>query len=41
MKRVLYRQQCLEEYKSEIENNVGSFRHILVHVYEELNNSHK
>ena len=33
LKRVLYRQQCLEEYKAEIEKNVESW----VYVYEELN----
>ena len=36
VKRVLYRQPCLEEYNAEIENNVESFMQTWVYVYEEL-----
>ena len=40
VKRVLYRQQCLEEYKAEIENNVQSVMQTWVYVYDELQNSY-
>ena len=38
MKRILYHQQSLEEYKAEIENNVDSFMQtwIYLYVYEGL-----
>ena len=39
VKRVLYSQQCLEEHKAEIENNVESFMQTWVFVYDELKNS--
>ena len=39
MKRVLYRQQFLEEYKAEVENDVESFMQTWVYVYEELKNA--
>ena len=36
VKRVLYRQQYLEEYKAQIKNNAESFMRSWVYVYEEL-----
>ena len=40
VKRVFHRQQCLEEYKAEIEDKVESFMQTWVSVYEELKNSY-
>ena len=39
VKRVLYGQLCLEEYKAEMENNVESFMQTWSYVYEEFKNA--